>query len=83
MAMTPSQRSQRARVAAYAMHAQHDARETTRKARAAFIKSFEAKVDPDGALSPQERAKRAESARRAHYAALALKSSRRRSARAS
>lgn len=75
MPLTPSQRSQRARVAAHAMHAQHDARITTRKARATFLASFEDKVDPDGVLSPQERAKRAESARKAHFAALALKSS--------
>ena len=54
---------------------------TTQAARRAFVKSFEAKVDPDGVLPPAERARRAESARKAHYAALALKSSTARSKR--
>jgi hypothetical protein len=35
---------------------------------------FEREVDPEGKLSPQERAKRAEYARRAHMQRLALKS---------
>ena len=35
---------------------------------------FERKVDPEGKLSPQERAKRAEYARKAHMQRMALKS---------
>ncbi|WP_232110599.1 hypothetical protein [Nocardia wallacei] len=35
---------------------------------------FEHEVDPHGALSPEERARRAEHARKAHFARLALKS---------
>lgn len=82
MPLTPSQRSQRARAAALKMHSLHDARETTRKARQTFLKSFETLVDPDGVLAPDERARRAESAHRAHMASLALKSSTRRAKRA-
>ncbi|MGH3968275.1 MAG: hypothetical protein ACRDTV_09240 [Mycobacterium sp.] len=37
---------------------------------------FERQVDPDGKLSPAERAKRAEHARKAYFARLALKSAR-------
>lgn len=37
---------------------------------------FEREVDPDGTLPPVERGKRAESARRAHYLRLALRSAR-------
>jgi hypothetical protein len=35
---------------------------------------FERQVDPDGVLPPQERARRAEYARRAHFQQLALRS---------
>lgn len=44
----------------------------TRPAREALMASFERKVDPDGTLDPAERAVRAEHARKAHYARLAL-----------
>ncbi|OCB20818.1 hypothetical protein A5674_04165 [Mycobacterium malmoense] len=43
---------------------------------------FEHEVDPDGQLSPTERAKRAEFARRAYYTRLALKSAQARRAKA-
>jgi len=46
----------------------------TQAARDAFQAKFETQVDPDGALDPEERALRAESARRAYYARLAMKS---------
>lgn len=46
----------------------------TAPARAALMAKFETLVDPDGALLPAERAARAASARRAHFARLALKS---------
>lgn len=55
----------------------------TLAARRAFIDKFEKLADPDGVLLPAERAKRAESLRKAHYSRLALKSAqarRRRSA---
>lgn len=35
---------------------------------------FEREVDPDGILTPAERTRRAESARKAYFARLALKS---------
>ena len=63
--LSPTERSLRARLAAHSMHARHDARETTTAARAAFLGRFEAEVDPDGLLSPEERRRRAEHARRA------------------
>jgi hypothetical protein len=40
----------------------------------AMLAKFEREVDPDGALLPAERAKRAENARKAHYKRMALKS---------
>lgn len=46
----------------------------TAKARASFDARFEAQVDPDGVLTPAERAKRAAHARKAYFARLALKS---------
>lgn len=41
---------------------------------AAFLARFETQVDPDGLLAPAERAKRAESAKRAYFTDLALRS---------
>ncbi|KLO29577.1 hypothetical protein ABH37_13260 [Mycobacterium haemophilum] len=46
----------------------------TANARKAMLDNFEHQVDPDGALPPAERAKRAEHARKAHFKRLALKS---------
>ena len=69
-----AERSLRARMAAYAMHAAHDARETTTNGRAAFLARFEREVDPDGRLDLEERRRRAEQARRAYFARLALAS---------
>jgi hypothetical protein len=48
----------------------------------AFLAKFERQVDPNNDLLPAERAKRAENARKAHYAELALKSARARRRRA-
>lgn len=46
----------------------------TANGRRAFLERFEREVDPDGTLSPQERARRAEHARKAYFQRLALKS---------
>lgn len=46
----------------------------TANARAALMATFETQVDPDGKLSPAERAIRAEHARKAHFSRLALRS---------
>jgi hypothetical protein len=79
--MTPVERSLRARIGAYSLHAQRDARETTSAARAAFLSRFERDVDPDGVLAPDERARRAEAARKAYFTRLALASVRARNRR--
>jgi hypothetical protein len=44
------------------------------RARKAFLDRFEREVDPDGTLPPAERARRVESARKAYFARLALRS---------
>ena len=72
--LSPAERTLRARLAAYAMHARHDARRTSANGRAAFLARFEADVDPDGHLDPEERRRRAEHARSAYFARLALAS---------
>jgi hypothetical protein len=71
---TPAERSLRARLAAYSMHARHDARVTSLPGRAAFLARFEAEVDPDSCLDPEERRRRTEQARRAYFIRLALAS---------
>lgn len=73
--LTPEQRVLRSRMAAYSLHAKYDPRETTKPARDAFLARFERQVDPEGTLSTSERERRAISARKAHMAGLALKSS--------
>ncbi len=79
--LSPSERSLRARLAAHALHACRDSREVTAPARAAFLNRFQDQVDPDRLLSPQERARRAEQARKAHFTRLALQSARTRRTR--
>jgi hypothetical protein len=73
-AMNPGERALRARLGAYAMHGRNDARETTTKARAAFLARFERLADPDGVLPPAERQRRAQQLRSAYFARLALAS---------
>jgi hypothetical protein len=82
--MTPAERSLRSRMAAYRLHASHDPKDTTRAARAAFLSRFEREVDPDATLTPTERSRRAEAARKAYFTKLAIQSARaRRNARRS
>ena len=57
----------RGRIGGYTISSRHNPTETTAKARATYRTSFERMVDPDGKLSPKERARRAEAARHAHY----------------
>lgn len=71
--LSPEERKLRARAAAYAQHAQ--GKTSTKAGTAAFLARFEAQVDPDGALTPQERARRAGFARKSYFASLALKAS--------
>lgn len=72
--LSPAERTLRARLAAHTKWATHDPVEGTAKARAAFLDRFDREVDPDGVLDPVERARRAEHARKAHMARLALAS---------
>lgn len=73
--LTPAQRVMRARIAAYESWAHTpDRAARTAKARAAAAARFERLVDPEGVLTPAERAKRAEAARRAHFQRMAFKS---------
>ena len=77
--LTPEEAALRGRIGALVLHSRRDPRETTAKARAAFLARFERQVDPEGVLAPDERRRRAKYARRAHYARLALASARARS----
>ena len=80
--LTPEQRIMRAQLAAYTLHATHDSTKLTEKARhASNVTRFEKLVDPDGILTPEERGRRVEHARRAYMRSLALKRSRTASAK--
>jgi hypothetical protein len=70
--LSPIERTLRARLAAHSLHSKRDSREITTSGRAAFLARFELEVDPDGALDPEERRRRAEHARRAYFTRLAL-----------
>jgi hypothetical protein len=73
--MSPTERQMRSRVAAHTSWANTpDPSARTAAGRAAFLDRFEKQVDPDGILAPEERARRADHARRAYFQRLALKS---------
>ena len=74
--LTPDERSLRARTAAHRLHATYDPKQTTANGRAKFLRRFEEEVDLEGILSPEERRRRAEHARNAHFSSLDLKSAR-------
>ncbi len=80
MTITTTARSRAGHIGAMVTHSRHDARTTTAAARAAAraaaLARFEREVDPTGSLAPAERSRRAEYARRAYFAKLALKSAR-------
>jgi len=75
--LTPTLRSLRASIGAHALHASGGTNTTA--AREAFLSRFDREVDPDGTLSPDERARRAAHARQAYFGKLALASARARS----
>jgi len=78
--LTPAQRSLRARMAAHSSWARTpDPAARTAPARQRFLDRFEREVDPEGKLPDKERRRRAASARRAYFSALALKSAQARS----
>jgi hypothetical protein len=83
-ALSPAERTLRARLAAHTMHARNDPKAITANARAGFLAKFEREADPDGVLSPEERRRRADHLRSAHFARLAYASAKaRRNRRAS
>lgn len=72
--MTPVEAALRGRLGAHTRWATcEDRRAATAPGHKAFMDRFERQVDPDGALPPMERAKRAKNAKAAHFAAMALK----------
>lgn len=79
--MTPAQRRLRGQIGAYAQKAAHDSRALTRAGRAAFLQRFVDEVNPDGDLPMEEVSRRAEFARKAYFAKLALASSKARARR--
>ncbi len=79
--LSPTERSLRARIGGLALHAQVDSRAHTEPARRVFLQRFEDQVDPDRTLPEEERRRRAELARRAYFAKLALRSAQVRRAR--
>ena len=65
-------RSTIGKIGAAALHAQ--GKTNTVPATKAAMSRFEKQVDPDGTLSPEERAKRAAQAKHLHYMQLGYKS---------
>jgi hypothetical protein len=79
---TTNDRSQIAKIAANTRWAhEQDRSAATQAARDGMYRRFEDEVDPERKLSPEERGKRVESARRAYYQRLALKSAQARRAK--
>ena len=73
--LSPAERSMRGKLAAHSLHSRiADPSAHTAPARQAFLDRFEREVDPDGVLPPEQRARRAEHARKAYFTRLALAS---------
>jgi len=68
----------RAVIASIASHLrwafEEDRTAATEPARSAFMRSFEDRIDPEGVLDPDERARRAQNLVSAHFKTLARKS---------
>lgn len=80
--MTEEQRKHRARLGAHTSWANTtDPAARTAAGRKAALERFEKEVDPDGVLPPEERARRAEHAKKAFYARIQLASANKRAAR--
>ena len=83
MSLTPKQRALYGRMGAAMQQADNDPRETTKKARAAFLDSFERKVRAaDPTLPEAEVQRRATQLKRAYFLRLAAASSRARARKA-
>ena len=75
MSLTASEKSLRGQIGAYTSWSRTEDRSArTAPARKAALQKFEQQVDPNGELSPDERARRAQYARKAYFKQLALKS---------
>lgn len=76
--LSPTERRLRGRIGGLRVHALNDSAAIASRARAGQTEALNAKllaeIDPDGSLTPEERARRLAFARRAHYTQLALKS---------
>jgi hypothetical protein len=71
--LTDAEKSLRGTLASHASWANTENRSArTLQGRLAMLAKFEAQVDPDGKLTPAERAKRAESARKEHMARMSF-----------
>jgi hypothetical protein len=74
-ARSPEDRKLAASIAAHSSWAlTADPAARTAPGRQAFLDGFERQVDPDGTLTPADRARRAEHARKAYFQKLALRS---------
>lgn len=79
--MARSRAALNGRIGGFTVHARYDSRELTKPARAAFARKFELEVDPDERLPIPERQRRADAARKAHFARMAQLSARARGRR--
>jgi hypothetical protein len=79
--LTPAQH--RGRIGGLTLSASRDPREYTGRAREAFLARFEREVDPEGALRPEERVRRATARRKAYFSVLAQRSAATRARRSS
>ena len=80
--VTHAERVLYGRIGGYTVHSRYDSRELLEPARRAFWSKFEHEVDPEGVLPHAERMRRADMARKAYFAKLALKSAQARRKRA-
>jgi hypothetical protein len=75
MRETTAERALHSRAASHVRWSREtDRTKATEPARAGMQAKFEKQVDPDGVLDPVDRARRAESARKAYYADLTRRS---------
>ena len=80
--LTPEERQTRSRQASYVSWAKTvDVAARMKPAREGMIRKFEREVDPDGTLSPDERARRVEAARKAYYTRISMLAQKKRKAR--
>jgi len=72
--LTPEQRALRARIAAHSSWAKTaNRRARTQPGSQALLAKLAAEVDPDGLMSPEDRAKAVENAKSAYFSRLAMR----------